>query len=418
MQKTRLARAGVVLLGLTLVGAACGSDNSSSSSGGATTAAGSAATTAGGATTTAAAGGGAATTTAASGGTAKMPTGAKCSGLALAFFGAYTGENSGLGIPIYDGASLAVSQFNAANPDCKIELKKFDSQGSPDQAPQLARSIVGDASIVGVVGPAFSGESKAADPIFNEAVLPIVTPSATNATLQNNGWSIFHRMLANDAVQGPDIAKYVQGTVKAKKVFVIDDASEYGKGLADQVKGTLGALVVGTDTIDTKATDYSGTVTKVKGSGADAVFFGGYYAQAGPLSKQLRDGGITSAQLVFGDGVKANDYVKLSGTGGDGAIITCPCAPSPPDFAAAYKAATNTDPTTYSPESYDAALAFLTAIANGKTTRKDINDYLKTIDVPGLTKQIKFDDKGEPTKKPTYIYKVTGGKIEPVGPVT
>ena len=74
-----------------------------------------------------------------------MPTGAKCSGLALAFFGAYTGENSGLGIPIYDGAKLAIDQFNAANPDCQIGCKKFDSQGSPDQAPQLARSIVGDA---------------------------------------------------------------------------------------------------------------------------------------------------------------------------------------------------------------------------------------------------------------------------------
>ncbi len=408
MQKTRLAKAGVVLLGLALVGAACGSDNSSSSSGGATTAAGAATTAAGGAATTAAAGGG----------SVKMPTGVKCTGLALAFFGAYTGENSGLGIPIYDGANLAVSQFNAANPDCKIELKKFDSQGSPDQAPQLARSIVGDASIVGVVGPAFSGESKNADPIFNEAVLPIVSPSATNATLQDNGWSIFHRMLANDAVQGPGIAKYISDTVKAKKVFVIDDASEYGKGLADQVKSTLGAAVVGTDTIDTKATDYSGTVTKVKSSGADAVFFGGYYAQAGPLSKQLRDGGVTTAQLVFGDGVKADDYVKLSGTGGDGAIITCPCAPSPAEFAAAYKAATNTDPTTYSPEAYDSAFAFLSAIAAGKTTRKDINDYLKTIDVQGLTKQIKFDDKGEVTVKATYIYKVTGGKIEPAGQVS
>jgi branched-chain amino acid transport system substrate-binding protein len=416
MQKTRLAKAGVVLLGLTLVGAACGSDNSSSSSGGATTAASSAATTAGGgAATTAAAGGGAATT-AASGGEVKMPTGAKCTGLALAFFGAYTGENSGLGIPIYNGAKLAVDQFNTANPGCKIELKNFDSQGSPDQAPQLARSIVGDASIVGVVGPAFSGESKNADPIFNEAVLPIITASATNATLQNNGWSIFHRMLANDAVQGPGVAKYMTDTLKPKKAYVIDDASEYGKGLADQVKSALGAAVAGTDTIDTKATDYSGTVTKVKSSGADAVFFGGYYSQAGPLSKQLRDGGVT-AQLVFGDGVKADDYVKLAGSGGDGAIISCPCAPSPQTFADAYKKAFNVDPTTYSPEAYDSALSFLTAIAAGKTTRKDINDFLKTIDIKGVSRQIKFDDKGEVTGKTTYIYKVQSGKITGIGQV-
>ena len=147
------------------------------------------------------------------------------------------------------------------------------------------------------------------------------------------------------------------------------------------------------------------------------MFFGGYYAQAGPLSKQLRDGGVTSAQLVFGDGVLAADYVTLAGTGGDGAIITCPCAPSPDDFAAAYKAAFNIDPSTYSPEAYDSAFAFLNAIAAGKVTRADINTYLKTIDVPGVTKEIKFDDKGEVAVKAIYLNKVEGGKITAAGTV-
>ena len=412
MKKTRLATAGSLLLGLALVGAACGSDNSkSSSSGGATTTAASS-----GAATTAASGG--AATTAAAGATAvKMPTGAKCSGLALGFFGAYTGENSGLGIPIYNGAQLAINQFNASNPDCKIELKKFDSQGSADQAPQLARSIVGDNSVVGVVGPAFSGESKNADPIFNEAGLPIITPSATNPTLADNGWTIFHRLLANDAVQGPGLGKYMTDTLKVKKVYVIDDASEYGKGLADQVKTALGSAVVGSDTIDTKATDYSATVTKVKSASPDAVFFGGYYAQAGPLSKQLRDGGVTNAKLLFGDGVKDAQYVSLAGSAGEGAIISCTCAPSPASFADEYKKAFNTDPSTYAPEAYDAALAFLTAIANGKTARADINTYLKTIDIPGVTKQIKFDSKGEVAEKAVYVYEVKSGKITDAGTV-
>jgi branched-chain amino acid transport system substrate-binding protein len=409
MQKTRLAKAGAVLFGLALVGAACGSDNSKSSSGGATT---TAAAASGGAATTA----GGAATTAAAAGKVVMPTGAKCSGIALGFQGPYTGENSGLGIPIYNGAKLAIDQFNKANPNCQVGYKNFDSQGSADQAPQLARSIVGDSSIVGLVGPAFSGESKNGDPIFNEAGLPTVTASATNATLQDNGWTTFHRMLANDAVQGPSAAKYITGPVGAKKVYVIDDGSDYGKGLAGSVKTALGAAAIGSDTIDPKATDYSATVTKVKAAAPDAVFFGGYYAQAGPLSKQLRDGGVT-AQLVFGDGVLAPDYVKLSGTAGEGAVITCPCAPSPPDFAAAYKAAFNVDPSTYSPEAYDSALAMLTAIAAGKVTRADINTFLKTIDIPGVSKEIKFDDKGEVTSQSIYVTKVAGGALTAAGTV-
>jgi len=408
-----MAKASAVVLGLALVGAACGSDNSSKTSSTTAKASGGAAPTAAGATTSAGGGGGGSAA-----GAVNMPTGAKCSGLALGFFGAYTGENSGLGIPIYNGEQLAIDQFNQKNPDCKIELKKYDSQGSPDQAPQLARSIVGDASVVGVVGPAFSGESKNADPIFNEAVLPIITPSATNATLQTNGWTIFHRLLANDATQGPGVAKYISDTLKAAKVYVIDDASDYGKGLADQVKQTLGSKVVGSDTIDAKATDYSSTVTKVKAANPDAVFFGGYYAQAGPLSKQLRDGGVTNAKLVFGDGVKDNKYIELGGSAADGAFVSCTCAPSPADFASAYKAKFNTDPSTYAPEAYDATLAFLTAIAAGKVTRADINTYLKTIDIPGTTKEIKFDSQGEVTTKAVYIYTVKDGKFSGAGTVS
>jgi branched-chain amino acid transport system substrate-binding protein len=415
MKKSRVAQASAVLFGLALVGAACGSDNSSKSSSGATTA-----TTAASAATTAAASGGA-TTTAAGGASAaavKMPTGAKCSGISLGFFGAYTGDNSGLGIPIYNGEKLAIDQFNAQNPGCQVGLKKFDSQGDPSQAPQLARSIVGDSSIVGVVGPAFSGESKNADPIFNEAGLPIITPSATNATLQQQGWAIFHRMLANDDTQGPGIAKYIASTLNAQKVYVIDDASDYGKGLAQTVNGVLGSKVAGQDEIDPKATDYSATVTKVKAANPDAVFFGGYYAQAGPLAKQLKDGGVTKAIFVSGDGTKDAGFVKLGGDATNGAIISCTCAPSPASFASAYKAAFSTDPSTYAPEAYDSAFAFLNAIGAGKVTRADINTFLKTIDVQGVTKEIKFDAQGEVAVKNVYIYKVSGGQFTDAGTVS
>ena len=116
-----------------------------------------------------------------------------------------------------------------------------------------------------------------------------ITPSATNPALAKNGWKTFFRALGNDASQGPAAAKYIKDDLKATKVFVIDDASEYGKGLADIVKSDLGASVIGTDRVQQKQTDFSASVTKVKASGAH-----------GPLLRWLLRRGRPAGQAAEG----------------------------------------------------------------------------------------------------------------------
>ena len=277
-----------------------------------------------------------------------------------------------------------------------------------------------------IVGPAFSGESKAADPLFEEAKLPTITPSATNPALADNGWKYFHRALGNDASQGPAAALYIKNTLKSASVFVIDDSSEYGKGLADIVKKDLGATVKSSDSIKQKDTDFSSTVTKIKAlnlTDKDAIFFGGYYAEGGLLAKQIKDGGI-KAVFVAGDGVKDDGFVKAAGAAAEGAILTCPCAPisaikNGAAFAAAFKTKfANADPEgTYSAEAYDATNFILAAIAKGNITRETINTYVSTQSWEGLTKTLKFDAKGEVANVTVYAFKVTGGKIVPVGAI-
>jgi branched-chain amino acid transport system substrate-binding protein len=368
----------------------------------------------------AAACGGSSKTKASTNGTQASGGGVTCSGISLGFFGALTGDAANLGINIKHGAQLAVNQFNKANPGCQVGFEDFDSQGSPDQAPALAQQAVGDKKLVGLIGPAFSGESRAADPIFNEAVLPIITPSATGVDLSAQGWKIFHRGLANDGAQGPAEAKYLATSLGAKNVAVIDDASEYGKGLADIVRKTLpdnGSKVAVSDSVDPKAQDFSSTVNKVKAANPDAIFYGGYYAGAGRLAKQLRDGGV-KATFVSGDGTLDKGFVSAAGAAaGEGAIITCPCAPSPDAYKAAYTAAWKEDPGTYSPEAYDAANMFLAALKAGKKDRASINTWLGSNSYEGITKTLKFDDKGEVTSGAIYVYKVVGGAITSLGPV-
>ena len=344
------------------------------------------------------------------GGTTAGGDSKKCD-LKLGFFGALTGDAANLGQNIQNGAKLAIDGYNTANADCKVTLESYDSQGDPAQAPALAQKAVDDKTVIGIVGPAFSGESKAADPIFNEAGLVAITPSATNPALAENGWKTFFRVLGNDASQGPAAAKYISDVLKSEKVMVVDDASEYGKGLADIVRSTLGAQVVGNDGIQQKQTDFGPSVTKVKASGADALFFGGYSPEAAPLIKQLRAAGWNGT-FVVDDGVKDQSYIDNAQSAAEGTIITCPCAPpdAAPDFAAAYKKAYNVDPNTYSGEGFDAAQILLDGIAAGKD-RASMVDFVKSYDKKGVTKQLKFDSKGESSEIHVYAYKVESGKI-------
>lgn len=336
----------------------------------------------------------------------------------IAFFGPETGPAAGLGKPIIQGAQLAIDQYNA-DADCEVGFEIRDSQGSPDEAPSLATEVAGDESIIGVVGPAFSGESAAAGPIFSEAGVPTITPSATNPALSENGWDTFHRALGNDATQGPAAATYIKDTLGAKKVFVIDDASEYGAGLAGIVEEDLADAVVDTDTIQQKQTDFGATVTKVNSAKPDAVFFGGYYAEATILIGQLRDGGY-KGEFIVADGVKDPAFLD-AGDAAEGTIITCPCIPDTDpavaEFAAAYEAAFGEAAGTYAAEAYDAAQILLDGIASGIDNREAMLTFVNDYDEAGITKQLKFDETGEPADVHVYAYTVEGGAIVPVGEI-
>lgn len=340
--------------------------------------------------------------------------GSKCD-LKIAFFGALTGDNAGLGISIRDGAKLAVDKYNQENPDCKVTLEGKDSQGSETQAPGIASQIVQDQKIIGVVGPAFSGESEAANGTLSKGGVTIITASATKPALSEKGWATFHRALGNDATQGPAVAKYIKDTLKSQKVFLIDDTTAYGKGLVDQVKKELGTAVTGSDTVQPKQTQFSATVTKVMASKPDALFYSGYYAEGAPFVKQLRAAGYTG-KIVVPDGVKDPAFVDGAGQAAEGTIVTCPCVPpekAEGTFAQDYQKAFNREAGTYSAEAFDAANIFLAGIKAGKTSRKDMEAFVDAYEGQGITKKFKFTEAGEPDPSSIEIwaYEVKGGKI-------
>lgn len=343
----------------------------------------------------------------------------------IGFMGDLTGENSAIVIPPYNGAKMAIDEYNAKNPKNKIELIKYDSQGKPDQATSLITKAVGTDKIVALIGPAFSGESKAIGGTLEENKIPSVSPSATNPGLAKNGWTYWHRVVANDDDQGPGIADFLVKAKSPKKAFVLSDDQEYSVGIAEAVTRTLKekGVAVENDKFAKDASDYSSTVTKVKSANPDIIFFGGYYAQGGRLLKQLRDGGV-NATFASGDG--SLDQQLVSGAGAaaaEGAVVGCPCNIPSADvtgtlktFFDNYKKSANADPAIYATEGYDAATAFIKAVEAGNTTSDAINNFLKTVSFEGVSKPIKFKANGEPENNDIFVYQVKGGVLKLLGP--
>ena len=273
--------------------------------------------------------------------------------------------------------------------------------------PAIAPQIVDDAFTIGLVGPAFSGETKATGAVFDQAGLVAATASATNVTLSEQGWKTFFRGLANDGVQGPSVANYLKNTLGDKKVCVVDDSTDYGTGLAEAVRETLGPVADSACNISVKKgdKDFSAAVTQVKGQSPDSVFYSGYYAEAAPFVQQLRDGGFTG-KFVSADGTNDPEFVKQAGEASKDAILSCPCGPATGAFADEYTKKFGQAPGTYSTEGYDLATDPAEGHRLRQITRRGLLDCVKNYDGQGVARKYEWTDKGELTTTLIWIYKV------------
>ena len=349
-----------------------------------------------------------------------------------------TGDLSALGLGIRNSVDLAVKQANEKKevPGVTFQIKGLDDTAKPAPGQQNATQLVADNNVIGVVGPLNSSVAQSMQQIFDDANLVEISPANTGVALsQGEKWATgtkarpfksYFRTATTDAVQGPFAAQYLFSDAKKTKVFLIDDQKTYGAGLAATFKGEftkLGGTVVGEEHVNPDDRDFSAIVTKVKAAGADAVYYGGEYPAAGPLSLQLKDAGV-NIPLMGGDGIQSGDFITLNpkGQGDLATAVGLPVEqlPTAAKFIADYKAAGYKDAyETYGGYSYDSAWAIIEAVKsvvaanNGKLpsdARKKVVDAVQQISFDGVTGKVSFDEYGDTTNKQLTVYAVKDGK--------
>jgi branched-chain amino acid transport system substrate-binding protein len=353
----------------------------------------------------------------------------------------FTGDLSALGLGIRNSAELAVKTANKEEyvKGIEFKLEPLDDQAQPSVGQQNAQKYISNKDVLGVVGPLNSSVSQQMQKPFNDAGLVQVSPANTGTELtQGDGWKTgnsvrqfktFFRTATTDEVQGAFAAEYLYNKAGIKKVYLIDDQKTYGAGLAASFKTNftkLGGKIVGSDHVNPDDRDFNSVVAKIKKTGAEALYYGGEYPAAAPLSQQLKDSG-QNIPLMGGDGIVSGDYPKLNkkAAGDLGTSVGKPVEQldSAKKFIDGYKAAGYEDPyEVYGGLTYDATWSIIEAVklavegndgelpADG---RKAVLDAMSKVKFDGVTGTISFDEFGDTTNTLMTAYKIKNNTWAP-----
>jgi branched-chain amino acid transport system substrate-binding protein len=283
-----------------------------------------------------------------------------------------------------------------------FELVGEDDAADPRTSTVVAQKFA-DTKVNGVVGHLNSGTTIPASRIYAEAGIPQVSPSATNPKYTHQGFKTAFRVMANDEQQGRVLGQFAVGPLKAKTIAVIDDATAYGQGLADEFEKAAkaaGAKIVGREHTDDHSTDFSAILIRVKGMHPDLVFFGGMDAQSGPMIKQIKTLKLGSAFLT-GDGGCSAEFAKLGAEAAEGSYCSLPGVPlekmpKGADFKQRFNAKYGTIQD-YAPYAYDAVGVMVAAMkaADSAEPAKYLPQLAK-IHYAGVTySDIAFDGNGD-----------------------
>ncbi len=343
-----------------------------------------------------------------------------------------TGDNASFGQDISQAAKIAVQdagQFNGFS----FELDAQDDGGTAEGGASVANKLVADPQIVAIAGHIFSGATKAAIPIYEAANIPMMSPSATNPPLTQSGSKVFNRCVFTDAAQGKYAATFLYTNLKITKLAVMHDGQAYGQGLAQVVNdefGKLGGTVVAFQAITPGESDYSAALADVASKSPQAIFYGGYTAEAVVIVNQMKQAGLTGVTFFGDDGTFGQDFLDRTAANGEGAYSTSLIPPSTPakeKFDAAYLAAYAQPAGKLSPytwTAYDSAAVLIKAIESVAVVSGSklyvpraalVAAVRGTKDYTGLSGKISCDSTGECSASGPVFNVDKGGKWQSVG---
>ncbi|MBN2047733.1 MAG: branched-chain amino acid ABC transporter substrate-binding protein [Anaerolineaceae bacterium] len=334
------------------------------------------------------------------------------------------GDYAMFGQDISQGVMVALSEHEFEG--WEYELIAEDTGGSPEAGAAVANKFVTDNTMVAIAGHIFSGSTEAAMPIYEDAGFPMMSPSATLPELTQRGSTVFNRLAFTDATQAYFAAQALKEDMGFTQIAVMHDGSSYGQGLAEEVMKNfeeMGGTVVANEAITPGEADYSAALAAVAAASPEAVYYGGYAAEAIIMANQWKQSGLEGVQFFGCDGTYGVEFTQKTGDNGEGAVAVSLVPPDSAEksaFDTKYKEMFGLEAgelSAFSWSAYDTGGVLVAAIekvafVEGKTVyvpRTALVEAVRTSDYTGLTGKVKCDETGECNASGPTFYVVENG---------
>ena len=331
-----------------------------------------------------------------------------------------SGNVATYGQSISSGIELAFEELNKNGGVLgkQLESVKVDNKSDNTEAANVATRLATRDKVVALLGPATSGNTKAASPAAMQNKIPLISASATadDVTIDSNGKvrEYIFKTCFSDSFQGVMMSNFAYNDLGLKNAAVlVDTTSDYSKGLAKSFKETyvkLGGSVAMEEAYQAKDTDFKAVLTKIKGLNPDVLFIPGYYEEAGLIIRQARDLGL-NIPVLGGDGYESPKLTEIAGKTALNKVYYTSHYSSKDTSAEVVKFREDfnkkygKDPDAFGALGYDMAYYFADALKRaGEVDSSKLKDTLAdTKDFKGVTGSFTIDENHNPIKSVTVI---------------
>lgn len=338
-----------------------------------------------------------------------------------------TGFAAADGLSVMNAVQLAVERVNQDGGVLgkPVELVTYDDRADGKEAVALARKLIQQDGVVGVVGGSYSTPTRAVAPIFQDEEVPMVAAYAVHPDVTLAGPYCFRNGFLG-MVEGKAAAHVAVEMLKGKRIALLTSDNDFGRTLVEGFKAYLadhaqGAQVVSEQTYPMAEKDFKAYLSKIKEANPDVLFASGYYFQTGPVVKQAREMGL-KVQVIGEEGADSPKFLEIAGPAAEGFVIVTNLnrddpRPAVQEFIKTFEARYRIQPDMVGASAYDAFMIIVEAIRKANSTEGPAvqKAIAATKDYNGLTGVLKgFTDIGEVVKD-VQVQVVKDGRFRQLG---